>query len=130
MHESAKRIVAKCLVMSRIQNQLMPQIIRDLRGHSDELATAFKVSQKKLAQCASRQLAILDREFRTVGLEFFEYPRRKHVSANVVRPRRLPPARPDDQQGDAQEQRDDEEGGHKDKVLQSAKWKARRAIPP
>ena len=39
------------------------------------------------------------------------------ISANVVRPRRLPPARPDDEQCNAQYQGDDDENGHDGEVL-------------
>ena len=95
----------------------MPQIIRDLRGHRDELAAALQVSQKELAQCACGQLAILERQLGPPGLEFREYPLRVHVGADVVCPRRLPQSRPDDQQGDTQYQRDDGEYGHDDEAL-------------
>lgn len=117
VQEMAERLIAECLVVPRVQDQLMPQIVRDLRGHGDELAAALQVSQKELAQRACGQLAILERQLGPHGLEFREYPLREHVSADVVRPRRLPQSRPDDQQRDAQYQRDDDEDGHDDEVL-------------
>lgn len=107
MHEAAERLFAEIIVVPRIQDQLMPQIVRDLRWHGDELATALQVSQKELAQRARRQLTILERQSGPLGPELLEYPRRKHVSADVVRTRRLPPARPDEQQRNAEYQGDD-----------------------
>ena len=60
MHEASERLVAELLVIPRVQDQFMPQIIRNLRGHGNEFAAAFQVGQEKLAQRMRSELAIFE----------------------------------------------------------------------
>jgi len=50
MQESAEGLFAEIIVVTRVKNELMPEIIGDLGGHGHMTTTASEISQEELAQ--------------------------------------------------------------------------------
>jgi hypothetical protein len=62
MQKLAKRAVAEQVVVARVEDELVPQVVHDLRGHRDVLLTALQIRQKELTKRVAGQLAILLRQ--------------------------------------------------------------------
>ena len=59
MQEPAKCLAAELVVVLRVQDEFVPQVVRRLRRHRHEAVPASQVGEKKLPQAARDQGEIL-----------------------------------------------------------------------
>src|SRR5439155_19180631 len=67
--ETAEGAAAKRVVVARVQDEFVPEIVGDLRGHRDVALAAHQIGEEKLPQAARDQRAVLARKARVMLLQ-------------------------------------------------------------
>src|SRR5215468_5903129 len=84
MQKAAESLLAEILVFARVEDELVPEVVGDLRRHRDELGAAAQISQEELAQAARDQRTVLAIETGMVLLQPLEQAARPGVVADEL----------------------------------------------
>src|SRR5882724_11730016 len=123
VEETAERAAAERVVVAGVQDEFVPEIVGDLRGHRDVALAAHQIGEEELPQAPRDQRAVLALKARVVLLQPLEQAARPAKGADEFGP---PQRAPLAVQPGAGEQGDAEQDGHRyghdavDTVLQSA----------
>src|SRR6185369_17079577 len=91
VEETAEGAAAERVVVARVQDEFMPEVVGDLRGHRDVALAAHQVGEKELPQAARDQRTVLARKTRVMLLQPLEQSARPAKGADEFGPpQRLP----------------------------------------
>src|SRR6185436_10444605 len=91
VEEAAEGTAAERVVVARVQDEFVPEIVGDLRGHRDVALAAHQVGEEKLPQAPRDQRAVLAREAYVMLLQPLEQPARPVEGADEFGPAQRAP---------------------------------------
>ena len=93
VEEAAEGAAAERVVLARVQDEFVPEIVGDLRGHRDVALAAHQVGEEKLPQAPRDQRAVLALKAGVMLLQPLEQPRRPAIGADEFGAPKLKPPR-------------------------------------
>src|SRR5207253_6501076 len=91
VEETAEGAAAKRVVVARVEDEFVPEIVGDLRGHRDVALAAHQIGEEKLPQAPRDQRAVLARKARVMLLQPFEQSARPADGADEFGPAQRAP---------------------------------------
>jgi hypothetical protein len=85
MQEGAKCPAAEALIVARVENEFVPEIVGDNRRHRHEAAPAHQVSDEELPKPTRDQRCVLAAEVRMVLHQLLQEARRPLVGPDIFR---------------------------------------------
>lgn len=83
MQKFSESLFTKQLVVSCVKNELMPQVIHNLRRHSHRFAATFEICQKKFSQRSGDKVMVFRRKLRPDLAQFFHQALGKGIVPDV-----------------------------------------------
>jgi hypothetical protein len=86
MQEPPERLPTEPIIRLRVENELVPEIVRRLRGHRNRPVSAAMISAEELLQAETDPIDLSGCQVWMMPLDFGDEPRRPDVSVDEPEP--------------------------------------------